>query len=105
MIEADDIYLVKATESLAGAESEFVNSRYNNCANRSYYACFQAAIHALVVNQVTAPAVDAVWNHGWVQGQFNGLLIKRQHRYSPDLRRVLSANYDLRSDADYTTKV
>jgi hypothetical protein len=27
-------YLVKAIESLAGAESEFAAGRYNNCANR-----------------------------------------------------------------------
>ena len=33
-------YLEKAVESLAGAESEYVNGRYNNCANRCYYACF-----------------------------------------------------------------
>jgi hypothetical protein len=28
------IYLVKASESLQTAESEFVNGRYNSCANR-----------------------------------------------------------------------
>ncbi|HEU5432403.1 MAG TPA: hypothetical protein VFU81_12115 [Thermomicrobiales bacterium] len=48
MIEQDDIFLHKAQESLAGAESEFVNDRYNNAANRAYYAVFQAAIHALL---------------------------------------------------------
>jgi uncharacterized protein (UPF0332 family) len=41
-------YLEKAIESLAGAESEFANRRYNNCANRCYYAMFQAAIAALM---------------------------------------------------------
>jgi len=40
------VFLAKAEESLAGAESEFVNGRYNNCANRCYYASFQAAIAA-----------------------------------------------------------
>ena len=30
-------YLDKAIESLAGAESEYANKRYNNCANRCYY--------------------------------------------------------------------
>ncbi len=29
-------YLEKAIESLAGAESECANRRYNNCANRCY---------------------------------------------------------------------
>jgi hypothetical protein len=47
MIEVDAVFLDKAREALAGAESEFVNGRYNNCANRCYYASFQAAIHAL----------------------------------------------------------
>ena len=42
------IYLAKATESLLTAESEFVNGRYNSCANRCYYACFLAAIAALL---------------------------------------------------------
>ena len=42
------IYLAKATESLQTAESEFVNGRYNSCANRCYYACFQAAIAAVL---------------------------------------------------------
>lgn len=47
MIESEPLLLEKARESLAGAESEFSNERYNNCANRAYYAVFQAAIVAL----------------------------------------------------------
>jgi hypothetical protein len=35
MIERNGVYLEKAYESLAGAESEFVNHRYNNAANRA----------------------------------------------------------------------
>jgi uncharacterized protein (UPF0332 family) len=42
------VYLSKANESLAGATSELVNGRYNNTANRAYYAVFQAAIAALM---------------------------------------------------------
>jgi len=33
-------FLMKADESLAGAEREFAAGAYNNCANRAYYACF-----------------------------------------------------------------
>ena len=47
MIEREYPFLNKAVESLIGAESEFSNRRYNNTANRAYYACFQAAIAAL----------------------------------------------------------
>ena len=40
MTQQANNYLEKAAESLAGAESEYVNGRYNNCSNRCYYACF-----------------------------------------------------------------
>jgi uncharacterized protein (UPF0332 family) len=47
-IPADQsIVLAKAEESLAGAESGLGAGRYNNCVNRSYYVCLQAAIVAL----------------------------------------------------------
>jgi hypothetical protein len=36
VIDATDVFLAKAEESLAGADSEFANGRYNNCANRCY---------------------------------------------------------------------
>ena len=47
MIDLASLFMAKALECLAGAESELANKRYNNCANRAYYACFQAAIDAL----------------------------------------------------------
>jgi len=48
MSELSQLYLIKAEESLLGAESEFTHGRrYNNVANRCYYACFQAAVAAL----------------------------------------------------------
>ena len=48
MIELARIYLEKAEENLAAAKSEFAHGRYNSCASRAYYSCFQAAIHALI---------------------------------------------------------
>ena len=49
MSERDiEAFLVKSAESLAGAESEYANGRFNNCANRAYYACFLAAVAALM---------------------------------------------------------
>jgi HEPN domain-containing protein len=47
MTDSLHIYLTKAEESLRGAESEFTQGRYNNAANRCYYASFQAAVAAL----------------------------------------------------------
>jgi uncharacterized protein (UPF0332 family) len=47
MAETRD-YLAKAWESLAGAENELLHRRFNNCARGAYYACFQAAVAALL---------------------------------------------------------
>ena len=40
MSESFQVYLAKAEESLLGAASELDGGRYNNSANRAYYACF-----------------------------------------------------------------
>jgi uncharacterized protein (UPF0332 family) len=92
------IYLTKATESLLTAESEFVNGRYNSCANRCYYACFQAAIAALLLAGIRP---RGQWNHAFVQGQFVGVLINQLHCYDVEFRRVLADNQSLRDRADY----
>ena len=92
------IYVAKATESLLSAESEFVNGRYNSCANRCYYACFLAAIAALLREGIR-PAGQ--WSHAFVQAQFVGVLINQRQRYDPQLRRVLADNQSLRDKADY----
>jgi uncharacterized protein (UPF0332 family) len=92
------IYLAKATESLLTAESEFVNGRYNSCANRCYDACFQAAIAALLREGIR-PAGQ--WSHAFVQAQLVRVLINQRKRYDPQLRRVLSDNQSLRDRADY----
>ena len=94
-----DLFLVKAEESLAGAESEFVNGRYNNCANRAYYACFQAAIAALI--RASIRPLGAQWGHNFVQAAFNGRLINQRKLYPPTLRTTLTLNYALREKADY----
>jgi uncharacterized protein (UPF0332 family) len=108
LIDLGPTFPDKARESLEGARLAYEGGRYNNSANRSYYACLQSAIHALIAAQVN-PSGDSthgttVWNHGFVQRQFNGLLIHRRHRYGADLRSVLSANYELRVQADYSAK-
>ena len=56
-------YLEKAIESLAGAESEHANKRYNNCANRCYYAMFQAAIAALIAAGIRPTGDRDRWEH------------------------------------------
>jgi uncharacterized protein (UPF0332 family) len=92
------IYLAKALESLLTAESEFVNGRYNSCANRCYYACFQAAI-AAILREGIRPVGQ--WSHQFVQAQFVGVLVNQRKRYDRELRRVLADNQSLRDKADY----
>jgi uncharacterized protein (UPF0332 family) len=92
------IYLAKAAESLQTAESEFANGRYNSCANRCYYACFQAAIAALLREGIRP---RGQWNHAFVQAQLVGVLINQRKRYDRELRRVLADNQSLRDQADY----
>jgi hypothetical protein len=58
VIESSSVFLVKAREALAGAESEYANGRFNNCANRAYYACFLAALHALAQVGIQPPGDD-----------------------------------------------
>src|SRR5918999_976569 len=92
------IYLTKGYESLLTAESEYANGRYNSCANRSYYACFQAAIAAILTEGIRPVGQ---WNHQFVQAQFVGVLINKRKRYESELRRVLADNQSLRDKADY----
>jgi uncharacterized protein (UPF0332 family) len=103
LIERGATFLDKARESLDGARLAYEGARYNNSANRSYYACLQAAIHALIAVQIKPPGRGTRWEHGFVHSQFNGVLIHRRHRYSADLRSVLSDGFEIRADADYTS--
>jgi uncharacterized protein (UPF0332 family) len=96
------IHLAKADESLRTAESEFANGRYNSCANRCYYACFQAAIAALLREGIRA---RGQWGHEFVQGQLVGVLINKRKRYDSELRRVLADNQSLRDKADYCAEL
>jgi uncharacterized protein (UPF0332 family) len=97
-------YLARAKESLDGAVSEYANGRYNNCANRAYYACFQAAIAALMREGITPPNRDNRWGHEFVQARFVGDLINRRKRYPVALRETLVQGLRLRHTADYTTE-
>jgi uncharacterized protein (UPF0332 family) len=96
------IYQAKATESLLTAESEYVNGRYNSCANRCYYSCFQAAIVALLREGIRP---RGQWSHEFVHAQFVGILINQRKRYDSDLRRVLADNQILRDQADYRAEL
>ena len=105
MLDAADVFLRKAQESLAGAESEAANARYNNCANRCYYACFQAAVSALLRAGIRPPGAHREWSHAFVPAQFAGQLITRRKRYPIQLRDTLGRAYRLRQIADYEEQI
>lgn len=92
---------MKAEESLAGAESEYASGRHNNCANRCYYGCFQAALVALRRAGVQVGGETGQWSHAFVQAQFVGQLVNRRKQYPPALRDVLARGLILRQAADY----
>jgi uncharacterized protein (UPF0332 family) len=101
MIGSEDVFLQKAEECLEGAESEFIGGWYDNCANRCYYAVFQAAIVALGRAGVVPPDRGSEWGHEFVRSNFVGQLINRRKLYPTSLRTVLEQNRALRQTADY----
>jgi uncharacterized protein (UPF0332 family) len=101
-VEEARTYLIKAVESLTSAQVDFAAARYNSCANRAYYACFQAAIAALLAVGIRPASPRGEWSHELVQSQFNGLLISRRKLYPAALRRVLRDTMAVRDKADYT---
>lgn len=94
------IYLSKAQESLEGADSELANRRFNNCASRCYYACFQAAIVALLREGIQSSRGEE-WSHAFVHSQFAGTLVYRRKLYPSSLRDTLPQNLQIRQRADY----
>lgn len=101
MAMADEIvvYLFKAEQSLQRAKSEYVNRRYDSCANRCYYACVQAAIAALIWAGMRSSGER--WDHEFVQAQFTGRLINQRKLYPSELRNALERLFTLRQTADY----
>lgn len=92
-------FLGKATQNLAAAEADYSAGRYDACANRAYYACFQAAIAALLVEGIRPAGTAGRWSHEFVQAQFSGILVGRRHRFPAPLRTTLQENRIVRDRA------
>jgi uncharacterized protein (UPF0332 family) len=88
---------------VTGAESEYANKRYQNCANRAYYACYQAAVAALLLHGIRPGG--SRWGHDTVQAQFVGELINRRKHFPPDLRDTFERLFLLRQTADYANSL
>lgn len=91
----------RAIESLDGATSELVNGRRHNCASRAYYACFQAAMAALLRFDLVEPESRPGLGHAAVQALFARELIQRRKVLPAELRRTLPELIGVRQAADY----
>lgn len=87
--------------SLSLVPREFGNRGYDNCVNRCYYACFQAAVAALIQAGIRPATRDGAWGHRFVHSRFIGQLINRRKRYPEALRQMLPDMLVLRNTADY----
>ena len=96
--DADD-YLTKAQESLASAEADFAARRNNSCVNRCYFACFQAAVCALVREGMASARVKHT--HAAIARNFTESLVRRRKLYPQRLAKVLPELVSLRHEADY----
>lgn len=95
------IWARPSQENLASAENDLVHGRCNSCARSAYYACFHAAIAALIHDGVVAPIPGNLWGHDRVQASFVAQLIQRRKRYPANLRRTLTDLLAIRHKADY----
>jgi len=93
-------FLNKAEENLKTAKISFDNECYNACANRAYYASFQAAIAALAVHGISSDKNE----HSWVQSEFNLQLIRRKKVYPAKIKAYLPDMQQARNKADYSEK-
>jgi len=90
----------KAEENLNAAIILFDNQYYNASANRSYYATFQSAIHALSNEGFNIQRIS----HEAAQSLFAGELINRKKKFPSKLKASLSQLRIIRNDADYELK-
>lgn len=93
------IWMEKAAENLAAAQSGFDHGRFNACANRLYYAMFQAGIAAFA-KAGSLPAGGRV-GHDWLQANFSGQFIHRRKLFPARFKSYLPAAYRIRALADY----
>jgi len=100
MSEAIQKYLLKLEESLASAKDDLAKKRFNSCANRAYYACYQAAVALSIKHNLTPTSGKEIRKHEAVQSQI-ATLIKRKKVLPADQRSVLSKLMIVRITADY----
>jgi uncharacterized protein (UPF0332 family) len=90
----------KAEENLTAAQVGFDSGLYNACANRAYYAALHAAIAALACQGIKRNKID----HGQVQADFSGELVRRRKIYPAKFRSYLPDIQFVRNQADYSSE-
>ena len=103
MSETIQKYLEKSEESLASAKNDLSKKRYNSCANRAYYACYQAAVALLLKYNLTPAGGKELRKHGVIQSQI-ATLIKRKKILLSKHRDTLPELMSTRVTADYESK-
>ena len=93
----ETVFFEKAKVNFEAARICFENGLYDPCANRAYYAAFQAAISALINKGIKREKFD----HKWVQAEFSEKLIKIQKVYPSKLKSYLIEMQLIRNRADY----
>lgn len=88
----------KAKDNLNVAQLCFDNGYYDACANRAYYAALQAAVAALEDKGIKKDRIE----HGWVQAEFAGKLIRSRKIYPTKMKTYLLDMQVVRNDADYS---
>ena len=91
-------FFQKAKNNLNAAQLCFDNGLYDACANRAYYAALQAAVAALEDKGIKRDRID----HGWVQAEFAGKLIRNRKIYPAKLKSHLTDMQMVRDRADYS---
>jgi uncharacterized protein (UPF0332 family) len=94
-------YRSKALESLAGAQSELANRRYNNAANRSYYAAYNAVIVLLLRNDYQSQD----WSHRDIQTLYAREIVARRKLLPSEFRNHISDLLSARLRGDYGKRV
>ncbi len=93
------IWIDKAGENLAAAQTCFDHGHFNACANRLYYAMFHAAVAILAKKGLLA--ITQKIGHDWLQANFSRQLIHQRKTFNAKFRSYLSDAQSLRDIADY----
>jgi len=95
------LFLSKALENLSAAQLCQQNSLYNACANRAYFAMFQAAV-AILLSKGFSFDPKKHFDHAQIQSLFANELIHRRKILQNKFKSYLQEAEAVRGKADYS---